>query len=453
MSGEEMAVSRQEKANRDYCAAKGWVVVRVYRENDTSASGRKPRPKFAQMLVDARNGEFDVIVATFLDRLTRSVRDLLPLIELYRQHKVATATVRDSLDLTSDVGELVATILAAVAQLEIKRKGERQTLANGQRAENGLPSIGGKAILGYREDKLTVDPMTAPAVAKAFQDALAGVSLSSIARSLSAGGYVTHKGNGWTHQAVRTMLRNPRYAGIRVYRGQEMGTAAWEAIVDEPTLRAVRALLSDPGRRTNPHPGGTRRWLGTGLYRCGVCAAAGIEETMVSSYRAGGVRSYQCRSSKHLVRVAASIDDYVIDTVLRRLSRKDALDLLVDHDRPDLRKLAAEAARLRVELDELAADTELTLSQVRVRSRKRRDRLAEVEAAMEHTDRSKALAGIVGAKDVEKVWASFAEDIDRQKAIVAAATRSVTLLKNRPGGNTKGGPQPLRIETVEIDLR
>ena len=92
-------------------AHKGHTVVRVYTENNTSASKRRVRPKFRDMLADAVKGEFDLILADHLDRLTRSIRDLLPLLDLATEHGVGTTTVSGELDLTTDMGRMLAGIL------------------------------------------------------------------------------------------------------------------------------------------------------------------------------------------------------------------------------------------------------------------------------------------------------------------------------------------------------
>jgi site-specific DNA recombinase len=466
LAGDEMAVTRQEQANRAYCKAKGWTVVVVYRENDTSAAGRRPRPKFDQMLADAKAGKFDVIVATFLDRLTRSVRDLLPLIDLYRAHGVATATVRDSIDLTTDVGELVATILAAVANLEIKRKGERQTLANQQRADVGDPHIGGPAPLGYERvergpkeqhlPKLVVNPTEAKVIREGYQMVLAGVSCSAIARYFNEAGLRTRnlktkRQGAFGHHAVADVLTNPRNAGLRQHLGEIVGQANWEPIVDRDVWEAACRKLTDPSRRSNPHPGGMRRWLGTGVYRCGVCDANGVEETLVSSYRDDGTRIYKCRTAKHLARGPGdTIDAFVVDELCAELARPDAADLLLDTDSPDLPALQKRESELLTRLEETAADRAngaISRSQLLIITRKVNAALEVVQSAMVRSDRADLLADFIAADDPRAVW--DAAGLDRQRAVLACLF-DVVLLKGRPGGNSRSGPRPLDVSTIEI---
>ena len=72
------------------------------------------------------------------------------------------------------------------------------------------------------------------------------------------------------------------------HQGEMVGAAEWPAIVPEEQWRAVRAVLADPARTTTTGP--ARKWLGSGLYRCGVCDATLIGT--VVNHR----RSYRCRA-------------------------------------------------------------------------------------------------------------------------------------------------------------
>lgn len=98
---------------------------------------------------------------------------------------------------------------------------------------------------------------------------MAGASLRSVVRELNDAGHRTAWDKEWTPVAARDMLRRPRNAGLTSY-GTETFSAAWPAIVPEATWRAVVSILSDPQRRTSP--GNRVKWLGSGLYVCGVSA-------------------------------------------------------------------------------------------------------------------------------------------------------------------------------------
>src|SRR5205823_3761912 len=118
-------------------------------------------------------------------------------------------------------------------------------------------------------------------------------------------------------------------------------------------------------------------------------------------------------------RFALPIDDLVERYVIGRLSRPDAVELLTDHEAPDLAKLREQALTLRGRIDSLAAefanDDDASPREFREASQRLRGRLAEVEEKMSHPQRSRVLIDLVLAEDPQAVWEAMA--LDRQRAV------------------------------------
>jgi len=281
----------------------------------------------------------------------------------------------------------------------------------------------------------------------AYRTLLAGGTLSGISRDLTVAGFVTPRGKPFRHSGVRAILRNPRNAGLRAYRGEIVGQATWPGIVTEETWRAADTLLADPLRRQND--GTARRWLLGGLALCGRCDDGTTVRVNYRERAADGtpVLVYRCRSHAHLSREAGFCDWRVSERVIARLSRADARDLLVDDDRPDMASLRGEAEVLRMRLDQLAeahADGTITMSQLRAGTERLRRKLADVDANMVHVDRAPLLADLVTATDVRKAW--HAAGLDRQRAVISLLYE-VTLMP-RPAGRA-----PLAVESVQMVAR
>lgn len=449
--GTGLAVARQEQACQRWVSDRtGMAVVTTYTDNDMSATKRRVRPGFAQMLADAKRGEFDLIVAYHLDRLTRTIRDLLPLLELAKDHGVGTTTVEGDLDLTSDMGRMVAGILAVVANAEVERKAARQMLANEQRAQMGKAGPGPRPF-GYEDDRVTVRRPEATVVKRAYRSLLAGASASAIARDMNERGVVTTFGNPWKHHSVKQMLTNPRYAGLRSHRGEVVGEAEWKAIVDEQTWRSAVSILTDASRRTNQRPGGERARLLTGIARCGVCDDG---TTVLGGSRAAGEPTYRCRKSKHMERKAGAIEQVVRQRVVDRLARDDAADLMVDRSAPDFEALQAEALtisdRKKALRAEFVADDSLTPAWLRETMGALDARQAEVESRMAHTSRAHMFADLLRANDITSAWDALS--LERQRAVVAALF-TITIHKGKAGGNTRRGPMPFDLSTITITER
>ena len=406
-SGEGAGVERQREDCIQRCADRGWSVVAVHADNDVSAAGTKHRPGFDAMVHAVEDGSAQIVVAYALDRLQRNRRDEVRLYEACRKAGAALSLINGpDVDFTTATGRYLADNLGSLARLEIEMKGDRQRRAQEQRAKRGMPTRGRRAF-GYEQDGTTVRAVEAAAVRDGYRRLLTGATIAEIARDWNGRGLTTTQmsragePSSWRPDAVRAVLKNARNAGFREYQGT-LYPATWPGLVTEATWRAARELLADPSRRSTP---GTRaRSLLAGVARCGVCGAT----IHAGGNGRQGIPGYRCSASMgHFARMAEPIDSYVSAVVLARLTRPDAIDLLVDRDRPDVDALRAEAHALRLRLESLAtefADGDLEAGQLKVITARLRQKIGTLEAAMADAGRTQLLGPLVGAPDVAKVW-------------------------------------------------
>lgn len=370
-TGEGMAVDRQREDCRRLAEQRGWTIADEFVDNSVSAAGATTRPAFTRLIETIESGALTAVVAWQLDRLARTARDRLRLIDACREHGVVIALVRGSdLDPTTAAGRMVIGILGEVAQMEIEMKGERQTRAYLQAAQHGRVPRGRRA-LGYDDEGRIVDHEAA-LVREMFVTFRGGGSLSGIARTLQERGVPTRRGGRWTAHTVRTILKNPRYAGRRAYRGEvlEGVVGEWEPIVDGATFDVVNARLADPRRRTQH--GTDRKHLGSGLYVCGECGDV---------MRGWSGHNYRCKTCG-VSRKRDVVDAYVVEVLRARLRRPDLCDLVVP-DGVDVAPLVARASALRGRIAAVEADYDAGLIDgVRLRSALERARgeLALVDA-------------------------------------------------------------------------
>jgi DNA invertase Pin-like site-specific DNA recombinase len=102
---------------RDYCAARGWPVELEYIDDGISGAADQ-RPALRSLTRDARRGRFEVVVAWRLDRLGRSLRSLVLLLDDFRDAGIAFASVQDGIDLSTAGGRFMAQLLGAFAEYE-----------------------------------------------------------------------------------------------------------------------------------------------------------------------------------------------------------------------------------------------------------------------------------------------------------------------------------------------
>ncbi|QFU97875.1 hypothetical protein KDY119_01381 [Luteimicrobium xylanilyticum] len=440
---------RQEQDCRALAKRLGLKVGEVFTENDVSAStrSRKTRPLFDDMVQRARVGEFGAILAYSNSRLTRRPREFEDLLELAEAHGVRIATVASGeADLSTADGRAIARTLAAWDAAEAERTSERVRRAKLQRAQDG-GYRGGPRPFGYESDGVTVMPTEATALLEAARGILAGRSLEGLTRDLAAQGITTTQNRPIDGTALRRILQRPRNAGLIEAHGEIVGPASWPAIIPEDVWRGVLAVLSDPSRRTTPGP--ERKWLGSGLYLCGVC-----DSTLVAHSASRQRQSYRCRDH-HVHRTAADVDDLVLGIVAGVLRRSDLHKMLAPSDGGRTESLRTRSEALRARLTAFEADYaagHVTGRQLASATARVQAELDDVAAEIASTMRRTALGDLADAADPGAAF--LGASLDRQRAIVdaLAVVKVYPGRKGRPSG-WKPGMAYTDLDSVKVEPR
>jgi DNA invertase Pin-like site-specific DNA recombinase len=106
----------QESELKEYCARRGWEEI-LYRDRGQSGA-KQDRPALNSLLADVRKRRVDVILVWSLDRLARSLKQLLTISEECRSLGVDLVSLRQNIDTTLPAGRLTFQILGAVAEFE-----------------------------------------------------------------------------------------------------------------------------------------------------------------------------------------------------------------------------------------------------------------------------------------------------------------------------------------------
>lgn len=163
VSTDRQTVENQSKALEAIATHRGWEIVGTYSDKGISGSkGRKDRPEFDRMLNDAGRGKFDVVMVFALDRIGRSLSDLLSTIKYLKECKVDLFIDKanaqgDMIDTTSAMGKLTFTIVGAFAEFE------RDMIV--QRVNAGLARAKAKGVTLGRP---RIDEKTEEAIRKAI---------------------------------------------------------------------------------------------------------------------------------------------------------------------------------------------------------------------------------------------------------------------------------------------
>jgi DNA invertase Pin-like site-specific DNA recombinase len=130
------SVENQDRVLRQIAERRGWTVVEVYKDEGISrAKGRDKRPALNAMLNDASRRKFDVIMAWAIDRVGRSLIDLLGIIQHLEAAGVDLYLDQQNIDTTSPIGRLLIT--GAFAEFErsmIRQRGRSRSTASRRRS-------------------------------------------------------------------------------------------------------------------------------------------------------------------------------------------------------------------------------------------------------------------------------------------------------------------------------
>jgi DNA invertase Pin-like site-specific DNA recombinase len=156
VSTAEQETALQEAELKEYCERRGWSFV-LYRDKGQSGA-KQDRPALNALLADLRKRKFDVLVVWALDRLARSLKQLLAISEDCRSLGVDLVSLKQAVDTTLPAGRLTFQVLGAVAEFEreMLRERVRSGMAQARRAGKNVGRPAKRSFLPIEVEKMKV---------------------------------------------------------------------------------------------------------------------------------------------------------------------------------------------------------------------------------------------------------------------------------------------------------
>ena len=201
-----VSLAAQEERIRAYCVATKRQLDEVVIDDGHSAKSLK-RPGMQRILAGIRAGKIDAVVVLKLDRLTRSVRDLADLLDLFQEAGAALVSISETLDTSTATGRLIITLIGTVSQWEREAIGERTAFALAHKRRHR--QVYGPVPFGFRREgqALAVNLPEQDALQEMKAMEARGASLRQIARALERLG-VRSRGSRWHPNSVRVILKS-----------------------------------------------------------------------------------------------------------------------------------------------------------------------------------------------------------------------------------------------------
>lgn len=266
---ENYSIGEQISRLKAYCKAKDLKIYDTYIDNGYSGSNIN-RPAIKKMIKDLKQNKFNIILVYKLDRLSRSQKDTLYLIEdIFLKNNIEFMSITENIDTSNPYGRAMIGILSAFAQLEREQIKERMLMGRYARAKEGK-FHGGKYIpigYDYKNGELIINDYEAEQVRKIFEMHLKGYSIHSIQKYMKE--HYTNKYSNWnSHISILNCLKNNVYTG-KIKFENEVFTGSHKPIITEKDFLKTQQYLC----KNSPKNHFKASQMLSGLLICGNCSS------------------------------------------------------------------------------------------------------------------------------------------------------------------------------------
>lgn len=281
-ASEGYSIQEQTERLTKYCEAHGWILVGTYTDPGYSGANTD-RPALQKLFTDAKRNCFDTVLVYKLDRLSRSQKDTMYIIEdIFLKSNIDFISMNENFDTSTPFGRAMIGILSVFAQLERDQIKERMGMGKEARAKEGKWSGGSTVPVGYRysipDNKLYVDEYEAMQVREVFELFLLGVPYKTISDRMNKKGYAYSGRSGhighWDPKRIKYVLSNRLYIGYIRHHDQWF-PGDHEPIIEEETFNRAQTLLEqriELNEKYKKKRQGQTSYLG-GLLFCAHCGA------------------------------------------------------------------------------------------------------------------------------------------------------------------------------------
>ena len=275
---EGYSVGAQLEKMRYYCKSKEWIIIDEYVDGGFTGSNMD-RPALQKLIRDASHHKMDMVLVYKLDRLSRSQKDTLYLIEeIFNANDVDFTSMQENFDTSTPLGMAMVGILSVFAQLERSQIAERMQMGKDARAKEGRYLGHDQSPIGYEYDQIKgelipieYEALQVREIYRMFIEE--NMSILAIQREMHKR-YSQRYGNYTADSTIRSILMNPVYTGRFVYK-DEIYQSSHTPIIDDETFQKAQELLElrkkkNSQRKNAPFAPTT---LLAGLLWCGNCGA------------------------------------------------------------------------------------------------------------------------------------------------------------------------------------
>lgn len=441
---EGQSVSAQIETLKQYCTLYNIEIVNIYKDLGISGKETKNRPGLANLLRDARESKFNIVLVWKISRLSRNLKDLLFILDEFEKLNIVFSSYSEKFDTSTPVGKMTLQLLGSIAEFE------RNTIIdNVKLGLNEFARKGGKTgtVLGYDNvDKhLSINTDEAKIVKKIFHLYVnRQMSFSQIADELNFLGCKTKRNNKFTRDSIEVILSNPVYIGINrhnVGQQNEFTTkGSHEPIIDAATWSIAQNLKSSDmqhrSKRNNKH-----NFLFSGKILCPSCSSTMYGFTSKAGTKT--YRYYRCRTCKiicnaehiefeatHQLKELFNSKDYFSKALIDCSTANDSIDIsIVKREYEKTQKLMDKYIML-IDCKEFNS-SEVILSKIKELESRLKELQTIYEDLVENSNSAPApeLDKTICLKDFSQVFEE--NNIDEIRTLISRHVKFITLYPNK----------------------
>ena len=309
----------QREYLEDFAHREGYEIFKVYSDDGISAYSTR-REALQQLLKDAKQKKFDLVLVYKIDRFSRNLKDLLNLVDELSVCGVAFKSATEPFDTSTSAGKLMFQQLGSFAEFERNRIAERVFPGMMKGVQQGNWQGARFAPFGYTYTKakklLEIEEREANIVKLIYTMYLSGKSSHDIAAYLDKKGYKTRTGKRFYNKFICDILKNQIYTGKIVWNKKHYDKnqktkkhykyvrnnpskilvvqGKHKPIINEEDFAEVQKLLANKTRTWRPRAK-NQEYLLTGLITCAKCNHRYTGVSSISNHRLNKKkRWYRC---------------------------------------------------------------------------------------------------------------------------------------------------------------
>ncbi|UBK26273.1 recombinase family protein [Clostridium perfringens] len=314
------SIDEQERLLEEWCKKMGYVIYKCYSDRGISGKNIKDRPALKELLSDAKEGKFDMVISWKINRVSRKLEDVLKIVNILEKNNITFKSYSEPFETDTPAGRMQFQMMALIGEFERGTIAQNVKMGMIAKAKNG--NWCGGRVLGYDlvpnnspeeekkgKNKLEINEKEAEIVRFIFNEYSKGKGYKAITNKMNKLGYKTKKGNNFSVGSIRDILTNPVYIGEIRYNVRQNWSekrrrninpnpirvkGKHEAIIDRELWDKVQLILeSKKGKPSRIYDG---EYPLTGILRCPKCGAGMVISRTTNTLADGTKRriAYYC---------------------------------------------------------------------------------------------------------------------------------------------------------------